>query len=464
MPLFTALDRLKADLDAWRPLQPEQEQRVMQALRLEWSYNSNAMEGNSLTLGETRALLLHGLTAAGKPLRDHLDISAHHAAVLWLEDFVRDESPLTEQLIRGMHKVLLGQPNGVSAPLPDGGQPARPRPGQYKASPNNVITALGTTIYFSSPEDAPARVTELLGWYRAEIAHPTLHPVALAAKLYQRFVRIHPFDDGNGRLARLLLNLVLLRHGYGIAVIKATDRARYLAALATADAGEPEPFLRFIIENVETSLRRQIRAAKGESIDEPADLEVKLTRLKQQLLSREDTVKTLWDEEVQEQVYEALIGFWLDNLNQQTQGFDDFFMTLGYVGSIDSAQPALLEEEGAVETFKSLFKAAISKTYTEIETVSFSKKWHHFRQRNNGFDVSLQVTFHFRQDHFTVSEAVVSTHVSAGLETPWEGEVLNCIYLPGYDQNRIHEINYQFATRLYDFIAAQIAELDALPT
>jgi len=109
MPLFAALDRLKADLDALRPLAPEQEQRVLQKFRLDWNYHSNAIEGNSLTLGETRSLLLHGLTAEGKPLRDHLDIKGHNEAILGLEEVVHDTRPLTEQFIREMHQVLLGE-------------------------------------------------------------------------------------------------------------------------------------------------------------------------------------------------------------------------------------------------------------------------------------------------------------------------------------------------------------------
>ena len=88
MPLITEINCPFADLDALRPLAPEQEQRVLQKFRLDWNYHSNAIEGNSLTLGETRSLLLHGLTAEGKPLRDHLDIKGHNEAILGLEAVV----------------------------------------------------------------------------------------------------------------------------------------------------------------------------------------------------------------------------------------------------------------------------------------------------------------------------------------------------------------------------------------
>ena len=173
-PLFTALDRLKVDLDILRPLAPKQVQRVLQKFRLEWNYNSNAIEGNSLTLGETRSLLLHGLTAAGKSMRDHLDIKGRNEAVLWLEDFVRDERPLTEQFIRGMHEVLLSEAYEMPAQTPDG-QPSRKtiQPDQYKTSPNNVLTATGEIFYFASSEETSALMTDLVDWYRQEDAAPT---------------------------------------------------------------------------------------------------------------------------------------------------------------------------------------------------------------------------------------------------------------------------------------------------
>jgi hypothetical protein len=214
---------------------------------------------------------------------------------------------------------------------------------------------------------------------------------------------------------------------------------------------------------VEASLRRQIRAAKGESIEEPVELEGKLARLKEQLQRREDNVRALWGAEIQAQIYDALVGGWLADLNQQTLSFDDFFMTHGYAGSVASGlpQPLLLEEEGELQTFSATLQAAISTTRSEANAVSFSKKWYHFRQRNNGFDVGVRVTVHFQLDHFTVSQAVLCNYGSAGPETYWQDEVFDSSYLPVYDQQRMQELNYQLANKLYDYITAKIAETDA---
>jgi Fic family protein len=110
----------KKELDLLRPLSPDQEQRIMQKFRLDWNYHSNNIEGNSLNYGETKALLLHNITAQGKPLKDHIEIKGHNEAILWIEDIVRNEKPLTETFIRELHKLILKEPYEVDAITVDG--------------------------------------------------------------------------------------------------------------------------------------------------------------------------------------------------------------------------------------------------------------------------------------------------------------------------------------------------------
>ena len=463
---FPALAQLRADLDALRPLAPEQEARVLQKFRLEWNYNSNAIEGNSLTLGETRSLLLHGLTAAGKPMRDHLDIKGHNEAVLALEDFVRSEYPLTEQFIREMHQLLLGEPYEVPAQTPDG-QPTRKRivPGRYKTSPNNVLTATGEMFYFASPEETPGRMTDLVDWYRAEEAAPTLPPVALAARFHYDFVRIHPFDDGNGRMSRLLMNLILLRHGYPMTVIKADDRNRYLAALSEADAGEFAPFLQFIVENVEASLQLMIRAARGESIDEPSDLDKKLALLKKQVLTRENTIEVLWDDETQDEIFNVLLSHWIDDMGSQSQNFDDLFLSSGFIGAVYPiiGTTEWIENPSTAESFKEKVKLTILALNTDIETISIVKRWFHFRQKDNGFDVGLFITFKFALESFKVTIGVLSDFTTNSSKAYWTKDVFNSLYKTEYDHVQIQELNHQLANKVYDFIAAKVAEADTPP-
>ncbi|MCI1189045.1 Fic family protein [Hymenobacter sp. DH14] len=465
MSLFTEIDRLKADLDTLRPLAPEQEQRVLQKFRLEWNYNSNAIEGNSLTLGETRSLLLHGLTAAGKPMRDHLDIKGHNEAVLALEEFVRSEYPLTEQFIREMHQLLLGEAYLTPAQTA-GGQPTRKLivPGRYKTSPNNVLTATGETFYFASVEETPGRMMDLVDWYRAEEAAPTMHAVALAAEFHYRFVRIHPFDDGNGRMSRLLMNLILLRHGYPMTVIKAADRNPYLAALSAADAGDPEPFLRFIIDNVEAGLRLMIRAAQGESIDEPADLDKKLALLKKQLTTREDFGKATWNPVTQKRLYESLINFWFENLGLEMARFNDLFIESKiFCEARDTNRKSFSGHSGPkLENALEFTTNVFTNGKRVVEEVKFFFQWDDFTSLVIPFSQGAELKLVFHQHSYQAEFSTYERKDGGYGHSP--ERVFESTYIAAYDFDRIKILNHEFANKVYDFIAAKVAEADSSPS
>ena len=463
MALFTEVDQLKAELDELRPLSPEREARVLQKFRLDWNYNSNAIEGNSLTLGETRSLLLHGLTAAGKPIRDHLDIRGHNEAVLWLEEIVRDERPLTEQFIRSMHEMLLGEAYEVPAQTPDG-QPTRKliRPGQYKSGPNNVLTATGEMFYFATPEETPAKMTDLVDWYRREAEAAALHPVALATEFHYRFVRIHPFDDGNGRMSRLLMNLILLRHGYPMTVIKATDRNQYLAALAAADAGEIEPFFQFIGENVAASLQLMIRAARGESIDEPDDLDKKLALLKVQLTAPEPVAdESEWNTNIQRTFVDLMLQPWLTNMVEQTNRFDFAFekkifsvqVFKLYQGQQQRQVSFKYESiEKIIDSLKNNFNSSI--LYNSIQ---FIITWNTFYKKTN-FNINIIIEFEFTDKGFTVFGVANKFLKGYSLASRLNNTPLyQASYSKFLDEKIVTGINYQLANAMYELIAAEVA-------
>ena len=222
--IIEKIDRLKGELDALRPLPADVVGRIEQKLRLDSNYHSNAIEGNSLTLGETRSLILHGLTAHGKPMRDHLDIEGHDEAVKAIEDAVKRNEELNEVFIRHLHKVLLKEPYENDAITPEG-QPTKRliSIGDYKTQPNNVLTSTGEIYYFAPPEQVKPAMNDLIDWYRKKEKEGE-HPIVMAATVHYRFVRIHPFDDGNGRMARLLMNMILIKHGYTVAIVPIQER------------------------------------------------------------------------------------------------------------------------------------------------------------------------------------------------------------------------------------------------
>lgn len=285
------IDNLREELDGLRPIDPERMARVMQKFRLDWNYHSNHIEGNSLTYGETKSLLLHGITADGKPLKDHLDIKGHNEAILLLDEILKSERPVTEAFIRELHQIILVEPYERPAQTPDGRPTTRRiRVGEYKREPNHVRTVTGEIFYFATPEETPARMEELMNWYRETESEGKIHPLAVAALFHYRFIRIHPFDDGNGRISRIMMNLILMKHGYPPAIVRADKKEDYYRALRQADGGDVEKFIDLIGQRLIASLETMIKGARGEDIEEPDDLDKKIELLKGIISGKNKTI------------------------------------------------------------------------------------------------------------------------------------------------------------------------------
>ena len=287
--VLETITKLKKELDGLRPLPQTVLGQVEQKLRLDANYNSNAIEGNTLTLGETRSLILHGLTARGKPIRDHLDIEGHDSALQAIEAAVKDNQELNEVFIRNLHRMLLKDPYETEAKTPDGQLVRRTISiGDYKTKPNNVETSTGEMYYFTPPEQVKQAMSDLIDWYRTREREGE-HPIIIAATFHYRFVRIHPFDDGNGRMARLLMNMILIKHGYTVAMIRQDNRVEYLDRLEQADKTEDlTSFINYIAQCCEYALSLHLKAARGEDIDDIDDIDKEIALFKQSLRSATD--------------------------------------------------------------------------------------------------------------------------------------------------------------------------------
>ena len=276
--LFERLVDLEAAIAEWHErregMKSADDERLWRKLRLEWNYNSNHIEGNTLTYHETELLLIHGRTAGGHPMRDYEEMKAHDVAIDYTRSLAGEERIIGESDIRQLNQVLLKEPFWGYAETPDG-QPTQKRiiPGQYKTQPNHVRTATGELHRFAEPEETPPLME---GWtrdFRRDLERNAYPLPLFLAELHWSFLRIHPFDDGNGRTARLLANYVLLRNNLPPIVIKSDDRDRYIGGLQNADVGRMLPLAQFMLENVLWSLELAIRAAKGESIRESDDMD-----------------------------------------------------------------------------------------------------------------------------------------------------------------------------------------------
>ncbi|TWI61755.1 Fic/DOC family protein [Desulfobotulus alkaliphilus] len=234
---FNKLDKLKQKLDAFRPLPPEIVSNLHEDLVLRWTYHSNAIEGNTLTLKETK-VALEGITIGGKTMQEHFEVINHREAIFFVEDLVRKNETLSEWHITSIHQLILKNIDDRNA-------------GTYRKT--NVIISGADHI----PPDAVQVQSEMqrfVNWYQT--GAKSLHPVERAARVHADFVKIHPFVDGNGRTSRLLMNLELMKSGFPPVILPVEKRLEYYEALDTAHTkNNYDPFLTLVSDIVESGFR-----------------------------------------------------------------------------------------------------------------------------------------------------------------------------------------------------------------
>ena len=233
---------IKKALAAWNSLQPLSEkdkERLSRRFTIDFNYNSNHIEGNTLTYGQTEILLLFGKVIGEADVRDVQEMTASNVGLRMMTDEAAiKDMPLTQNFIRTLHKTLLREDYTVYRNLPGGLQTSYLiHAGQYKTRPNSVITRYGDRFEYASPEETPSLMADLVDWYNTAEKEGKLSPVELAALFHYRYIRIHPFEDGNGRIARLMVNFILARHDYPMIVVRSRKKSEYLEALHQTDVG-----------------------------------------------------------------------------------------------------------------------------------------------------------------------------------------------------------------------------------
>lgn len=239
MKKYQQINELKSELDQYRPLPTAVVRNLRNVYRVEWTYNSNAIEGNTLSLIETKVVLEDGLTVGGKRLQEHLEVVNHAEAIDFVEEQVQKHSTLDEHTLKLIHYLILKNIDNENA-------------GRYRSINVRISGSKHEPPHFLQ---VPPEMKDLFVWY--ERAKEELHPVELAALFHFKFVYIHPFADGNGRTARLLMNLILMGHGFPPAIVKAENdqRLRYYETLEMASTGKNlEPFIQLIAGQVKESL------------------------------------------------------------------------------------------------------------------------------------------------------------------------------------------------------------------
>lgn len=225
--------------------------------RLNFTYHSNAIEGNTLTLMETK-VVLEGITIGGKTLREHFEVINHHEAIFFIEDFIRQNQPLSEHTIKSIHQLILKNIDDYEA-------------GKYRTV--NVLIS-GAEHKPPAAFEVAAQMARFMSWYQADAQD--LHPVIRASRVHADFVKIHPFADGNGRTSRLLMNLELMKNHYPAIAIKSDRKAAYYTALDTAHCtNNYDLFDNLVADYVLAELEKKIMdlSYSKQHIDNEAEIE-----------------------------------------------------------------------------------------------------------------------------------------------------------------------------------------------
>jgi Fic family protein len=242
--ILSEIDQLKVELSNKRPLPKEALDKIQKALDIEYTYESNRIEGNTLTLQETALVVNEGVTIGEKPMREHLEAINHAEAISYIKDIAKDEIDIDERLIKDIHALILHAIDRDNA-------------GRYRTVP---VMISGSSHMPPQPYLIQPQMEAFIRTYN-EMAGNNKHPVVIAAHLHDELVKIHPFIDGNGRTSRLLMNLCLLSKGYVIVNLKGDNqnKRKYYEALEKSHIqNDPLDFYMLVAENEKDSLIRYL--------------------------------------------------------------------------------------------------------------------------------------------------------------------------------------------------------------
>lgn len=243
--IYNELDEMKSRLDACRPLPPEIVKNLKEVYDIDWTYNSNAIEGNTLTYEETEMILKYGITVGGKTFREHLEAVNHRDAIDFVLELSRKKDSISEKDIKTIHDIILDKIDQENA-------------GKYRKVP--VI--VGRDYLPPDFTEIPALMKEFALWLNSEEVQ-RLHPIERAILAHCKFLNIHPFVDGNGRTARLLMNLILIREGFPPTVIQNKYRKDYISAMRRVNRGDFKKIREEITNELRRSLDRYLLIAEG---------------------------------------------------------------------------------------------------------------------------------------------------------------------------------------------------------
>ncbi len=435
--LIKQLDQLKEQLDGYRPIDADRYRKIMQKLQLDWNYNSNSIEGNTLTLSETKQLLYYGLTAKGKPMNDHKEMEGHAQVLKEMEEIVHQDIRLTESLIKAFHKMIL-IPDYDNSKEKD----VEINPGEWKKQPNYLLTPTGEKLEFLAPTEVPTAMNELMNWANNHLGQNKLnrhskkkyqlHPLKVACGFHKRFIDIHPFGDGNGRMARILMNLILMQQGYMPAIVYLEQRQAYYTALNSSTFEDISPLASYIGQNLMQSMQLAIDGAQGKSVEEQKDWMKELSVIGRTLEDRKRTRGAEeWSIENQKSIIENTFVPFIEMLYEASRSFKPLYDQTEwrmdpdkYVSRILQQKNKLIGKDEIIKGFKE-WKVIVKKkaSYNRVKNVILQLKSSDKRIKGMAIQFLFSLETAFYEISYQLKGVTVSLHESTYNEVIEKSEI-----------------------------------------
>ena len=360
------IDQLREYIESFGTLGKELLNKINYKFRLDWNYYSNRMEGNTLTIEETKSVMVGNITIQNKPIKDVLEMQGHDKAIQLILKMGKGELNISESRIKELHKAIMYEENPSE----------NEKIGKWKTKPNHIINYKGEKFDFVAPEEVPEQMHVLINWINTEKekitanARGALHPVQLAFEFHMRYLTIHPFYDGNGRTGRILTNLILISYGYPPIYVKDEDKIIYYRYLANVQAYGADKLMFFDImaDYLLRSLNIVKDAIEGKEIEEPGDLDKKIQLLEMELntISPDDEVKMKFGKEAFLFCYETWITKLISYSVPVIQKFNKFFTGTHHYISVDHGNVRLSFSDEPVTTITEKLSEEINNEISRI--------------------------------------------------------------------------------------------------
>lgn len=405
------IDTIKDKIVQNGKLTKEQLNKINNKFRLEWNFNSNSMEGNTLTIEETRSVMVGNLDVRLKPIKDVLEMKGHDEVISEILKIGKGELRLSERRIKDIHTGIMHEESV------DG----KNKIGQWKQTPNEIINHKGEKYLFVAPELVADRMHDLLNKTNAAIdaiqsgSKNALHPIDVALQFHLEYLEIHPFYDGNGRTARILTNLILIALGYTPFWITKTERSIYYNYISDIQSygGDKQAFYQFVAGLIERSEQLVLDVIEGKEIEEENDIEKELEILKRQLKAKDDKVVPKTNEVIQE-LYRNSYRKLFEQLIEKTKKFDEMFVQKRFQSSAESNRSWNRDLEYFDEFFENLYEEKKNTTediygeepkYKRIDDLRLSILYDGFKHDGtNTFQQYTNIWVMFQQYYYIIND------------------------------------------------------------